>query len=95
MKPDLYHNRSGVRDPVAAKAIREADRQPDNVENAIRRMKTIAGWHDCEVVNRIVLRDKKNRKSMAVEKRGEVNDRVAVEAVRKFYKVCRRLPGKL
>lgn len=43
MKPDLYHNASGVRDPVAAKAIREADRQPDNVENAIRRMKTIAG----------------------------------------------------
>lgn len=32
---------------------------------------------------------------MAVEKRGEVNDRVAIEAVRKFYKVCRRLPGKL
>ena len=59
MKPDLYLNASGVRDPVAAKAIREADRQPDNVENAIRRMKTIAGWHDCEVVNRIVLRDKK------------------------------------
>lgn len=59
MKPDLYHNASGVRDPVAAKAIREADRQPDNVENAIRRMKTIAEWHDCEVVNRIVLRDKK------------------------------------
>ena len=53
MKPDLYHNASGVRDPVAAKAIREA------VENAIRRMKTIAGWHDCEVVGRIALRDKK------------------------------------
>lgn len=32
MKPDLYHNASGVRDPVAAKAIREVDRQPDNVE---------------------------------------------------------------
>ena len=59
MKPDLYRNASGVRDPVAAKAIREADRQPDNVENAIRRMKTIAGWHDCEVVGRIALRDKK------------------------------------
>lgn len=59
MKPDLYHNASGVRDPVAAKAIREADRQPDNVENAIRRMKTIAGNLDCEVVGRIVLRDKK------------------------------------
>lgn len=59
MKHDLYHNGSGVRDPVACRAIREADRQPENVENAIRRMKTIAGWHDCEVVNRIVLRDKK------------------------------------
>lgn len=59
LKHDLYHNGSGVRDPVACRAIREADRQPENVENAIRRMKTIAGWHDCEVVNRIALRDKK------------------------------------
>jgi hypothetical protein len=59
MKSDLYHNGSGVRDPVAYRAIREADRQPENVENAIRRMKTIARWHQCEVTERIVLKDKK------------------------------------
>ncbi len=47
MKSDLYHNGSGVRDPVACCAIREADRQPENVENAIWRMKTIAGWNAC------------------------------------------------
>lgn len=70
MKHDLYRNGSGVRDPVACRAIREADRQPENVENAIRRMKTIAGWHDCEVVNRIALKDKKNRAHMALKKGG-------------------------
>ena len=53
MKSDLYHNGSGVRDPVAYRAIREADRQPENVENAIRRMKTIARWHQWEVTERI------------------------------------------
>ena len=55
MKHDLYHNGSGVQAPVVCKASHEADRQLENVENAVRRMKIIAGWHDCEVVNRIVL----------------------------------------
>ena len=59
VKHDLYHNGSGVRDPVACRAIREADRQPENVKDAIRRMKTIARWHQCEVTERIVLMDKK------------------------------------
>lgn len=59
MKHDLYHNGSGVQAPVVCKASHEADRQLENVENAVRRMKIIAGWHDCEVVNWIVLRDKK------------------------------------
>ena len=59
MKLDLYHNRSGVRDPVAAKAIREADRQPEHVSKAVELMKFTAGNLDCEVVGRIVLRDKK------------------------------------
>ena len=43
MKPDLYHNASGVRDPVAAKAIREADRQPEHVSKAVELMKFTAG----------------------------------------------------
>ena len=54
MKPDLYHNRSGARDPVAAKAIREADRQPEHVSKAVELMKFTAGkpglrggWPDC------------------------------------------------
>ena len=59
MKPDLYHNRSGVRDPVAAKATREVDRQPEHVSKAVELMKFTAGNLDCEVVGRIVLRDKK------------------------------------
>ena len=59
MKPDLYHNASGVRDPVAAKAIWEADRQPEHVSKAVELMKFTAGNLDCEVVGRIALRDKK------------------------------------
>lgn len=59
MKPDLYHNASGVRDPVAAKAIREADRQPEHVSKAVELMKFTAGNLDCEMVGRIALRDKK------------------------------------
>ncbi len=43
MKPDLYHNASGVRDPVAAKAIWEADRQPEHVSKAVELMKFTAG----------------------------------------------------
>ena len=69
MKPDLYHNASGVRDPVAAKAIREADRQPEHVSKAVELMKFTAGNLDCEVVGRIVLRDKKTGEGMAMTER--------------------------
>lgn len=54
MKPDLYHNASAVRDPVAAKAIREADRQPEHVSKSSgadeihsRKPGLRGGWPDC------------------------------------------------
>ena len=59
MKSDLYHNGSGVRDPVACRAIKEADRQPEQVSKAVELKKLTAKNFDCEVVGRIVLRDKK------------------------------------
>ncbi len=59
VKHDLYHNGSGVRDPVACRAIKEADRQPEQVSKAVELMKLTAKNFDCEVVGRIVLRDKK------------------------------------
>lgn len=46
MKPDLYHNASGVRDPVAAKAIREADRQPEQCQEAYRLSYSSVGDED-------------------------------------------------
>ncbi|HIT63003.1 MAG TPA: hypothetical protein IAC37_00900 [Candidatus Ventrimonas merdavium] len=52
-------NHEGYPDPTAGDAIREADRPPEHVETAIRRMKVIAGWHGLEVVGRIWLRDPK------------------------------------
>ena len=53
----MHRNKEGYPDPPAGDAIREADRPPENVENAIRRMKTIAAWHGLEVIGRIWLRD--------------------------------------
>lgn len=56
---DYEVNGSGVRDPVAAKAIREADRPPENLSLAIRLMKFAADCLGFEVIGRIWLRDKK------------------------------------
>lgn len=52
-------NGEGYPDPTAARAILEADRPPELVEAAIRRMKTVARWHGLEVSGRIWLRDPK------------------------------------
>lgn len=56
---DYEVNGSGVRDPVAAKAIREADRPPEDLSRAIRLMKFAADCLGFEVGERIVLIDKK------------------------------------
>lgn len=49
---------SGIRDPAAEKAIREADQQPEEVSRAIRLIKFTARCHGLEVENRICLVDK-------------------------------------
>ena len=54
---DYEVNGSGVRDPVAAKAIREVDKPPENLSLAIRLMKFAADCLGFEVVGRITLRD--------------------------------------
>lgn len=52
-------NSEGYQDLTAAQAIDKADRIPENVSAAIRRMKTVAGWHGFEVSGRIWLKDPK------------------------------------
>ncbi len=47
---DYEVNGSGVRDPVAAAAIREADKPPENLSRAIRLMKFAADCLGFEVV---------------------------------------------
>lgn len=54
----MYRNNEGYPDPTASKAIHEADKPPEEVTTAIRRIKTIAEWHGFEVTGRIWLRDK-------------------------------------
>ena len=93
MKPDLYHNRSGVRDPVAAKAIREADRQPEHVSKAVELMKFTAGNLDCEVVGRIVLRDKKNGEGMAMTERKKELPSISLEHLLTSWSSARKLTG--
>lgn len=55
---DYEVNGSGVRDPVAAKAIREVDRQPEEVSRTIKFMKFVADCMGFEVHGRICLVDK-------------------------------------
>ncbi len=55
----MMRNKEGYPDPTAGRAIREADRPPENIELAVRAMKEAARQHDAEVVGRITLRDKK------------------------------------
>ena len=55
----MHKNQEGYPDPTAGAAIRKADSPPENIEQAIQRMKTVARWHEAEVVGRIILRDKK------------------------------------
>ena len=55
---DYEVNGSGIRDPAAEKAIREADQQPEEVSRAIKIMKWVAKNHGFEVENRICLVDK-------------------------------------
>lgn len=52
-------NSEGYPDPTAADAIHEADRPPEYVMDAVRKMKNIAANHGLEVSGRIWLRDPK------------------------------------
>ena len=52
-----FRNGEKYYDPTAGEAIREADKPPEHVKMAIRRMKTVARWHGLEVEGRITLRD--------------------------------------
>ena len=45
-------------DPTADIAVRNADRIPDNIEEVIRLMKSVASLAGLDVTNRIHLRDR-------------------------------------
>ncbi len=53
----MHRNKEGYPDPTAGEAIREADKPPEHIKMAIRRMKTVARWHGLEIEGRITLRD--------------------------------------
>ena len=53
----MYKNHEGYPDPTQGDAIRRADRQPENVEDAIRRVENLAAGHGLGVSARVWLRD--------------------------------------
>lgn len=54
-------NAEGYHDPTAGKAIHKADKQPDNVELAIRLIKAVARECNVEIIGRIAIRDETGR----------------------------------
>lgn len=54
-------NAEGYPDPTAGKAIHRADKQPDNVELAIRLIKAVARECNVEIIGRIEIRDETGR----------------------------------
>lgn len=55
----MYKNHEGYPDPTQGKAIREADKPPEEVSKAVEYLKGIASLMGYEVSNRIWLKDKK------------------------------------
>ena len=55
----MYRNSEGYPDPTAGKAIKEADKQPEEVSKVVEYLKGIASLMGYEVSNRIWLKDKK------------------------------------
>lgn len=54
-------NAEGYPDPTVGKAIHRADKQPDNVELAIRLIKAVARECNVEIIGRIAIRDETGR----------------------------------
>lgn len=54
-------NAEGYPDPTAGKAIKRADKPPDNVELAIRLIKAVARECNVEIIGRIAIRDETGR----------------------------------
>lgn len=55
----LFRNSEGYPDVTAGKAIRSADKPPDNITWFIKCVRSIADIFDLEIVGRITLKDKK------------------------------------
>lgn len=55
----LFRNSEGYPDVTAGKAIKAADKPPDNITWFIKCVRSIADIFDLEIVGRITLKDKK------------------------------------
>lgn len=55
-------NAEGYRDPTAAKAIRKADKPPENVENFRRAMKLMGTICHVRVLGKVTVVDEKGRR---------------------------------
>lgn len=60
MTDNLKYNGSGYRDVVAERAIRSADRQPQEVTELVEIFKKIAELQGYEIYGRIAFKDKRS-----------------------------------
>lgn len=51
-------NQEGYQDPTASKAVRSADRTPEQITQVVHIMRDIASLAGLEITNRIHLKDK-------------------------------------
>lgn len=58
-----YKNHEGYRDPTAGEAIHEADKEPDNIHWLRKTFREIAGLLGYEIVGRVVIRDRKTKRT--------------------------------
>lgn len=58
-----YKNKEGYRDPTAGEAIKGADKEPDNIRWLRKTFVEIAGLLGYEIVGRIVIRDRKTKRT--------------------------------
>lgn len=55
----IHKNGEGYPDPTAAKAIKEADKPPEQIAWFVKTVKALAAVFDLEIIDRIQIRDKK------------------------------------
>ncbi len=58
-----YRSKEGYRDPTAGEAIKEVDKEPDNIRWLRKMFREVAGLLGYEIVGRVVVRGRKTKRT--------------------------------